>query len=279
MARETGPSACAEILSANPRQLVARWRDVYRASTLRIPGPCDEAGLSQLVASVLESMAEAGPIGELAPGEQRLRELEKSISFVGSVMAGLGGSGFDVAGLVVAIRDVCVEQCAEEEASALSSLFEWLLVLALDAFATAGVRGERERQREHVEKSTPVVLITPDIPAVFLFGAPDNLVLDGIFGRVLMTLVRVGARSLIIDVSGLEAPCAAPVMVALERFLAQPRVSKSVEVIAVGLGEHDSAAWRELASRAGTRLWVEARFDGALTRALGRTDYRIVRRP
>jgi len=252
---------------------------VYRASPLRIPGPCDEAGLSQLVASVLESMAEALPLGEIAPGEPRLRELEKSISFVGSVMAGSGSSGFDVAGLVVALRDVCLERVSDDEAAQLLPLFEWLLVLALDAFATAGVRGERERQREDIERSTPVVLVTPDIPAVFLVGAPDNLVLDAIFGRVLMTVVRVGAASLIIDVSGLEKPCASTVMVALERFMGHRKVAGDVELIAVGLGDAEGAAWQDLAASVGAALYAEPSFDRALTRALGRTEYRIVRRP
>ncbi len=279
MPGETGSIALAATLREHPGQLVARWCDVYRASSLRIPGPFDEAGLSQLVSSLIESMSEALPLGEFTPGDPRLRELEKSISFVGSVMAGSGSSGFDVAGLVVAVRDVCLALVPADEGERLLPLFEWLLVLALDAFATAGVRGERERQREHIERSTPVVLITPDVPAVFLVGAPDNLVLDAIFGRVVMTLVRVGASSLIIDVSGLEKPCASTVMVALERFMGHPRVAGGVELIAVGLGDPEAGAWRDLAATVGATLCAEPSFDRALTRALGRTEYRLVRRP
>jgi hypothetical protein len=224
-------------------------------------------------------MAEALPISELEPGEPGFRELEKSISFVGSVMAGSGSSGFDVAGLVVAVRDVLLERIRGEEAEQLYRLFEWLLVLALDAFATAGVRGQREREREHIERSTPVVLITPDVPAVFLLGAPDNLVLDAIFGRVLMTTVRVGAASVIMDVAGLEKPHASTVMVALERFMSHRKVAGGVQIIAVGLDERGLVAWKQVAERSGATLHAEDRFDQALTRALGRTGFRIVRRP
>src|SRR5207248_1031307 len=121
----------------------------------------------------------------------------------GASLSASGLSGFDVAALVLALRDAVLEFATDDWASAISDVFEWLVVIALDAFATAGSMSAAEKAAEQLEAGTPVVLVTPEVPAVLLVGAPRGDAIDSILARALLLVVRVGAPTLVLDVSGL----------------------------------------------------------------------------
>ncbi len=260
-------------------RFLADWSQAFRGSSLRLPGAFDEQDALRLVAPVFENLAEALPLPRLEPGSPELRELEKSIAFLGQVTGGSGRSGFDVAAMVITLRDLLLGWTDGDERDELTRLFEWLLVVALESCGAAGATAAHERQRDALERGTPVVLISPAVPAAFLVGLGDNLVLDSVFGRLLMLVVRVGARSIIIDATGLDDPGSAPVMVAMEHLFSHPRMRNDLLVLAVGLDSAAEARWSALATRTEIPLHRADSFDQALILALQRTDYRLVRRP
>src|SRR5207248_1951516 len=89
-------------------------------------------------------------------------------------------------------------------AAALTRVFEWLTVVALDAFAAAGIQSLREQTSEQLESGTPVVELLPKVPAVLLVGAPSASVIDGLLSRAWMLAVGTGAPCLVIDCGGLS---------------------------------------------------------------------------
>src|SRR5687767_4483444 len=159
---------------------------------MRIPGSFDEAGMSSLARPMFESLADALPVSDLHPGTHELREVEKTFSFIGSALAGAGGSGFDAAALVQATREVVLSYLDDDgERQRFRAWFDWLLALTLDSFGASGTNGAKERVREQLENGMPAVVVAPEVPAAFLFGDPDTLLLDAFLGRVLMLIVRL----------------------------------------------------------------------------------------
>jgi len=232
-----------------------------------------------MVAGMIEALGEAAlsPIAELRPGAGAVRELEKQTTFAGSGLAAGGASGYDVAALVFALRDAVLEFAGADDRVPVQEIFEWLVVVALDAFATAGRTSARERADAQIEEGTPVILVTPDVPAVLLLGAPSAATLDAILARTLLLVVRTGARSLIIDVGGVTDPQSPTITEAADRFFAQPRL-QPVELLLSGAPESSAPMWRTLAEKRGATLrWVD-RFDAAVSAALQRAGTSLVRR-
>ncbi len=258
--------------------LLDRWMALYQASSIRLPGSFDEAAVRRAAEPILASMADAMPADDLSPGSPELRDVEKTLAFSASSWATDGGSGFDLVGLLVAAREALLERASQGERAALMRLFDWMVALAADAFGDGGVRAEKERQREALERGLPVTAIAPEVPATFLVGAPDTFTFDAVFGRLLMLVVRMGAHSVIVDATGLDAAAAPAAIVSLDRFLRHRKLA-GVRVLAVGLEVEAEQAWRKLAERAGATLEVHPAFDLALARALETTGYRLVRRP
>src|SRR5687768_12617344 len=92
----------AELAPDRRPGLLASWLAVYERSPLRLPGRIDREALHRLLGPILDGFAEAADGGPLPPpGSPQLRELEKSIGFLGAQLAVTGASGFDVVGLVV----------------------------------------------------------------------------------------------------------------------------------------------------------------------------------
>ncbi|HTM23328.1 MAG TPA: hypothetical protein VL172_22555 [Kofleriaceae bacterium] len=274
----TAQTRLCEALKGSTDQMVARWLEQYRASSTRLPGSFDERAMSQLARPVFESLAEVLPAAELHPGTHELREVEKTVSFIGSSLAGAGGSGFDTAALVQAARDVVLDHLDDEaEQRRFSTWFDWLLALAMDAFGASGANGAKERLREQLENGMPAVVVAPEVPAAFLVGDPDTLLLDAFLGRVLMLIVRVGGKVVILDASGLTDPASPAMVVGLDRFFRHRKMA-GVAVLAVGLDGKAREAWTGLAGRADLRLAVHESFDQAVADALERTGQRLLRR-
>jgi hypothetical protein len=288
-----------DFLRAQQADLLMRWVEAYRASPLRMPRPVDPQMVARLVSPILECLADAlgpspnpgragtepsagaaqSPASALVPGSTLAREVEKAAALVGALHATGDASGFDVAALFYALRDLfaAIASVEEQERAALVRFTEWLSAVACDSFAAARVQAERERWREQLEDGTPVVLAAPELPMAFLVGRPDGVLLDSVLSRLLLLVVRVGARAAVIDAAGMGDPARPEVLEALGRFLSHRKISGSVALVAVGLADEPEQAWRELAERSGTDLTFEAYFDRALARALSAAGYRLVK--
>jgi hypothetical protein len=290
-----------QILREQQADLLVRWVEAYRQSPVRMPHPLDPASVSRLVSPILECLADAlgpspaarqgasprtdpipvpgqAPASALVPGSTVAREVEKAAALVGALLASGDATGFDVSALFYALRDLFAAAPLEAgERAQLCGFAEWLNAVACDSFATARVQAERERWREQLEDGTPVVMAAPELPVAFLVGRPDGVLLDSVLSRLLLAVVRVGARAAVLDAAGLADPARPEVLDALGRFLEHRKVRGAVALIAVGLRSEPEQAWREQARRSATDLSFEAYFDRALDRALSLAGYRLVR--
>jgi hypothetical protein len=277
-------------------EVLASWSHRFDRSAMRVPLRVDPRQHGALVSTMIVSLGEAiarprteqergdprarrGTISPqpLRPGGPELRELEKSAAIAGASLSASGASGFDVAAVVLAMRDAVLEFASSEWREALSDLFEWVLVIAIDAFAAAGTAAAQERAAEHLDAGTPVVLVTPEVPAVLLVGAPSTDAIDSILGRALLLIVRVGARTLVLDVSGLADPMAPPVLAGASRFLDQKRVAE-VEIALSGATSQVAEHWVALGKTRGVTVTPVERFEAAVARALDRAGCQIVGR-
>ncbi len=294
-----GSGKIGDLLREQEAELLMRWVEAYRASPLRMPRPVDPQMVARLVSPILECLADALgpsanpgrarteppggaaqlPASALVPGSTLAREVEKAAALVGALHATGDASGFDVSALFFALRDLfaALWSVDEQERATLVRFAEWLSAVACDSFSAARVQAERERWREQLEDGTPVVLIAPELPAAFLVGRPDGVLLDSVLSRLLLLVVRVGARAAVIDAAGMGDPARPEVLEALGRFLAHRKISGSVSLVAVGLADDPEQEWRQLADRSRTDLTFEAHLDRALARALSVGGYRLVK--
>ncbi|MCE9580360.1 MAG: hypothetical protein K8W52_44995 [Deltaproteobacteria bacterium] len=277
---ELVPNSLPHALRHRGEAVLASWAHRFERSPLRMPRPIDPRQHGATVAGLIEALGEAtmSPASELRPGASAVRELEKVTTFAGAGMSAAGASGYDVAALVVALRDAVLEFASADEHARVAELFEWLVVLALDAFASAGVMAARERWDAQLEAGIPVLLVTPDVPAVILLGAPSSSTIDGVLGRVMLLVVRTGARALLVDIAGLADARAPIVLEAIDRFFAQPRLAK-VELLLIGAADDAAKAWLQIGARRGVTVRPIDRFDEAVAIALDRAGTVLVRRP
>jgi hypothetical protein len=276
----------ARALRDNTEGLSRTWLTAYEASTVRMPRPVDRAALAQLVSPILESMADmlapmprAGAVPEqagLVPGSAEAREVEKAAAFVGASVAAGAASGFDLAALMLTLRRVLGAAAGPAAAGAVEDFVEWLAVLAMDSFATARVAAERERWREQLENGTPVLMVAPEVPAAFLVGQPDARLLEALFSRLLLLAVRVGARTIVIDASGLAEPGHPAVTEAFDRFLAHPKVAGRTSVVVVGLEPEAEERWLAVGQARDVPVTGESHFDRAVSHALATAGYRLI---
>ncbi|MEM9491505.1 MAG: hypothetical protein AAGC55_20340 [Myxococcota bacterium] len=266
--------------------VLARWSEAFSQAALRFPGTGTSREIAVLIAALIEGLAQALPAqrddgttipGGLTPGTPWVRELEQAAAFAGASLAASGVSGFDLAAAILALRDVVADSLSEGEKGDVHRAFEWLHIVASDAWGTARERAQAEKLRDQLERDTPVLMVAPTIAAVTLIGAPDGVGLDAIFARLVLLVVRIGAEATIVDATGLEEPGGVPVLDALRRFLAHRKVAGKVTVIAVGLSEEAERLWTGLAAECGTAMERELQFYEALQLAYQRTGYRLIR--
>lgn len=280
----TGASSLHELalaLREREDEITSAWGEAFERSTLRMPGRCTREAVAPWLAPVLDGLALAlsGPApGALAPGAPALRELEKNASFAGAAMAAGHLSGFDVAAFVLALREALLPRIAAGHQVWLRDLFEWLAVLTLDAFASAGATAAHERVRAQLEQGTPVVLVAPRVPAVLLVGAPDTGTLEVIFGRVAVLVVTQDAPCVILDATGLADPGALAVLEGLRRLAGHDKIAGAVELLVVGLADEHAAAWNRAARGAGATMRREERFRDAVATSLARAGWVLSRR-
>jgi hypothetical protein len=283
-----GPVELGALIRGHEEELLTRAIEAYRRSPLRLPAPVDGPGMARLLSPILESLGDAlGPTrlpsqiessSALVPGSASVREVEKSAALVGAILASSNASGFDAAALLYALRDVLGEApVGPDDKVTLRRFAEWITVVAFDAFAAARAAAERERARDQLEDGTPVVQVAPELPAAFLVGRPDGVLCDSVLSRVLLLLVRVGARAAILHAGGLTDPARPEVIEALRRFMSHKKVAGAVHLFAVGLPPEAEEAWAAVASDTGGALTFEPHFDRAVEHALALSGYRLVR--
>jgi hypothetical protein len=177
-------------------------------------------------------------------------------------------SAFDVAAFVFALRDALTEEAAAAapERDALARLSDWFCALALESYSSSLRDAQKMRYRDSLERGTPVVMLTPDLPAALLVGEPDRTVYEATFGRLILAVVRVGARALVLDGSGLTDPATADATDALATF-GNHRKMAGVTVVLSGLAGDVEQRWRQAFPPA-VPVEHEDRFEDAFARAL-----------
>jgi len=269
----------AAVIRERSSEILASWIVNFERSLLRFRRASKAATHTAQVANLVEalSVAVSGGSSELKPGANATRELERSAAFLGAQFASEGATGFDIAALLLELRDVIAGMVDGEDALALNRLFEWLTTVALDAFAASGLQSLRERQADQLENGTPVIEVLPKVPAVLLVGAPSTSTIDSLLSRAWMLAVGTGAPCLIIDCAGLAEPGEKSFDAGFHAFLEQAEGSALQVVL--------SSARRPLRERAavltgerGLSFQHFDRFDSAVAHALERAGYLLMRR-
>jgi hypothetical protein len=276
----TYAGAAAALRTGDGRReaLIARWMQGYQDSRLRLPRRLDLSELSGAAEGLCEALGAGLGEPDAAPGHGPLREAEKRVAFVGGSFGMAGASAFDLSGFVLALRDaLVVEAASEPEKVALAGLFDWFCALALEGYATSREDALRLRHRDELERGTPLVMITHELPAALLVGDPDRAVLESVFGRLLLSVVRVGAKAVILDGQGLTRAADERVLESLSSFARHRKVAGEVLVVLTGLPPDAEAAWKEACGET-TRHQLVERFDDAVATALAAYGLKVGKR-
>ena len=139
---EGSKAGLAAVIRERSSEILASWLVQFERSLLRFRRATKAATHTAQVANLVEalSVALSGGSQELKPGANVTRELERSAAFLGAQFASEGATGFDIAALLLELRDVVAGMADPEDAAALTRLFEWLTTVALDAFAASGMQ-------------------------------------------------------------------------------------------------------------------------------------------
>ncbi len=274
-----GPQLAA-VLRERSSEILAGWILRFERSSLRFRRATKAAMHTAPVASLVEALTEAvhgGDAGALKPGSDATRELERACAFLGAQFASEGATGFDVAALLLELREVLAGMVNDSDARSLTLLFEWLTVVALDSFSASGLQSLREQTSEQLDSGTPVVEILPKVPAVLFVGAPSASVIDSLLARAWMLAVGTGAPCLIIDCAGFASQGERNFERGYRGFLEQAEGS-ALQVLLSGARR----PLRELAAKLTAERNISFqhfdRFDSAVAHALERAGHLLMRR-
>lgn len=258
-------------------EILASWIVQFERSALRFRRSTAAVTHTAQVANLVEalSVAVSGGSHELKPGAHATRELERSAAFLGAQFASEGATGFDIAALLLTLRDVVAGLGDDEDAAALTRLFEWLTTVALDAFAASGMQSLRERQADQLESGTPVIEVLPKVPAVLLVGAPDASTVDSLLSRAWMLAVGTGAPCLIIDCGGLAEAGEKSFDSGFRSFLGQAEGS-ALQVVLASARRPLRERAAHLTGERGLSFQHYDRFDSAVAHALERAGHRLM---
>lgn len=269
----------AAVIRERSSEILASWLVRFERSPLRFRRATKAASHAARIANLVEALAEAagGGAHELTPGGGANRELERAAAFLGGQLASEGATGFDVAAVLLELRDVIAGVADAEDAAALTRLFEWLTAIALDSFAASGLQALRERVSEQLEAGTPVVELLPKVPAVLLVGAPAAAVLENVLSRAWMLAIGTGAPCLLIDCAGLAEPGERGFEAGFAELLRQAEGS-AIQILlsAARRPVRDRAA--ALAAERAQPLQHFERLDSAVAHALERAGFLLMRR-
>jgi hypothetical protein len=269
----------ATILRERASELLASWIVRFERSPLRFRRAAKAASYTAQVASLLESLTSAahGGVDGLRPGQDATRELERSAAFLGARFAAEGATGFDIAALLLELRDVVAQVTDPTAAAPLTRLFEWLTVVALDTFAASGLQSLREQTADQLEAGTPIAELLPKVPAVFLVGAPTTSVLDNLLGRAWMLAVQCGAPCLVIDCGGLAASGERSLERAYGGFLQQVEGS-ALQICLASARRPLRDLVEKLTGERGVSFQHFDRLDSAIAHSLERAGHLLMKR-
>jgi hypothetical protein len=275
----TGVSQLADVLRERASEILAGWIVRFERSPLRFRRTSKAATHTAQVASLVEALTEAAAGGSeaLRRGSDATRELERSCAFLGAQFASEGATGYDVAALLLELRDVLDDIAPPADAAALTRLFEWLTVVALDGFAASGIQSLREQTSDHLEAGTPVVELLPRVPAVMFVGAPTSSVIDNLLSRAWMLAVGTGAPCLIIDCGGLASTGEKNFERGYRAFLGQAAGS-ALQVLLSSAPRPLRELAARLAVESGLSFQHFDRLDSAVVHALERAGHLLMRR-
>jgi hypothetical protein len=257
----------ASVIRERSSEILASWIVRFERSPLRFRRATKAANHAARVANLVEALVEAagGGARELVPGGGATRELERASAFLGGQFASEGATGFDVAALLLELRDVIAGVTDAEDAPALTRLFEWLTAIALDSFAASGLQSLRERVAEQLEAGTPLV------------GAPSAAVLDNVLSRAWMLAVGTGASCLIVDCGGLAEAGERNFEAGYREFLDQAAGS-AIQVLLSTARRPVRELAGALAAERGVPFQHFDRLDSAVTHSLERVGSLLMRR-
>ncbi len=276
-----GPQLAA-VLRERSSEILAGWIIRFERSSLRFRRATKAATHTAQVASLVEALTEAligtpDASAALRPGSDATRELERSCAFMGAQFASEGATGFDVAALLLELREVLAGMVSDADAKSLTHLFEWLTVVALDSFSASGLQSLREQTAEQLDSGTPVIEILPKVPAVLLVGAPGAGVIDSLLARAWMLAVGTGAPCLIIDCAGLASVGEKNFERGYRGFLEQAEGS-ALQVLLSGARRPLRELAAKLTSESHLSFQHFDRFDSAVAHALERAGHLLMRR-
>ena len=271
-----GPQV-ATVIRERSSEILASWIVRFERSPLRFRRTTKAATHTAQVANLVELLGVAASASQLQPGSDATRELERSAAFLGGQFAIEGATGYDLAALLLELRDVIAQMVAPEATGALTRLFEWLTVVALDGMAASGMQALREKVSEQLELGTPIVELMPKVPAVFLVASPSSNLIDDILARAWMLAIGTAAPCLILDAGGLAEGGERAFDAGFAGFLRQAEGS-AVQVLLSrarrGLRERVEAA----TSAHGVAFQHFDRLDSAVVHALERAGHLLMRR-
>jgi hypothetical protein len=260
-------AGCARALIDRRPAVVERWLATYGRSALRLPGSVDLRPLQGIADTIAVALGAALQEPDCAPGESALREVEKRIAFAGGSMGMSKHSGFDVAAFVYALRDALSEEATSDaEKLSLRQLCDWFCALAFEGYSVSREDALRMRHRDALERGTPVVLLGPELPAALFVGEPDRSVMDATLGRLLLLVVRVGARAVLLDAGGLVKPNHPNILEALTAFASHRKVAGRLAFVVTQLAPGLEDDWKTCVGTS-TELFFIERFEEALDRA------------
>src|ERR1041385_7764344 len=105
---DASTSGLAAVLRERSSEILASWIVRFERSPLRFRRATKAATHTAQVANIIEALNVAAGAGadELRPGSNPTRELERSAAFLGAQFASEGATGYDVAALLLELRDV-----------------------------------------------------------------------------------------------------------------------------------------------------------------------------
>ena len=273
-----GPQLAA-VLRERSSEILAGWIIRFERSSLRFRRATKAATHTAQVASLVEALTEAvhGDAGTLKPGSDNTRELERSCAFLGAQFASEGATGFDVAALLLELREVLASMVSDSDSKMLTHLFEWLTVVALDSFSASGLQSLREQTAEQLDSGTPVIEILPKVPAVLLVGAPSGNVIDSLLARAWMLAVGTGAPCLIIDCAGLASSGEKNFERGYRGFLEQAEGS-ALQVLLSSARRPLRELAAKLTGESNLSFQHFDRFDSAVAHSLERAGHLLMRR-
>jgi hypothetical protein len=267
------------MLRERASEILAGWIVRFERSPLRFRRTTKAATHTAQVASLVDSLtvAATGGTEALIPGSDATRELERSSAFLGGQFASEGATGYDVAALLLELREVVASMVTPDEGKALTQLFEWLTVVALDGFAASGLQSMREQISEQLENGTPVVELLPKVPAVLLVGSPSSSVVDSLLARAWMLAVGTAAPCLVIDCAGLTSVGEKNLERAYPAFLEQAEGS-ALQVLLSTARRPLRESLAALSSQRQVSFQHFDRIDSAIAHALERAGHLLMRR-